>query len=222
MSGQSLSPTTATIDTLLRWAGIAGIIGGMALAAAYLTHPPDAPPETVASTLWFWVHIGFMVSLLFGIFLLFALLTVFFRAGGGLAGFIGFAMAVISLVFVFGLDYAEVFIFPTLAQEFPEVIEKYGDGTMMPSIAFTFPLTGLLFLVGFILFSWQLFRTHAVAKGASVLTMIGTLVFGIGLSGMVSMLVVQIGSVLFGAGLVWLGLCLLTMTTKALDEVSGR
>ena len=94
-----------------------------------------------------------MVSLLAGIFLLLALLEQYFRSGGGAVGFLGFAMALISLVFVFGLDYSEVFIFPTLAVEFPEVVERYGDGTMMPSVAFAFPATDVLFLIGFVLFS---------------------------------------------------------------------
>ena len=206
--------TSATVEGLLRWAGIIGVIGGVALAAAYLTHPPDAPPETVASALWICIHVSFMVSLIGGIFLLFALLIQYFRSGGGIAGFIGFAMAVISLVFVFGLDYAEVFIFPTLAVEFPGVVKKYGAGTMMPSVAFAFPLTGLLFLAGFILFAWQLYRTNAVAKGASLLTIIGTIVFGVGLSGFVPMIVVRIGSVLFGGGLVSLGMSLRAKASK--------
>lgn len=200
------SQTAATIEQLTRWAGAAGIAGGIALAGAYLTHPPTASPETVASTLWAWVHVMFMVSLIGGIFLLVALLTLYFRAGGGMPGFIGFAMALVSLVFVFGLDYAEVFIFPTLAVEFPEVVTKYGDGTMMPSVAFVFPLTGLLFVAGFVLFTWQLYRTSAIARGASVLTAIGTVVFGVGLSGIAPTVVVRIGSVLFGAGLVWIGM----------------
>lgn len=208
MSDHAVHATAATINSLTRWAGLLGVIGGVTLAAAYLAHPPSAPPETVASTLWTWVHIGFMISLMSGIFLLFALLTRYFRSGGGLAGFIGFVMAVVSLVFVFGLDYAEVFIFPTLAVEFPEVVIKYGDGTMMPSVAFAFPLTGLLFLAGFVLFSWELYRTSAVGKGAALLTLVGTIVFAIGLSGLAPMIVVRTGSVLFGAGLVWLGLSL--------------
>lgn len=205
---ESRSSTTDIIGNLVRWAGLLGVIGGLALAAAYLTHPPSAPPETVASSLWIWVHIGFMISLLSGIFLLMALLAQYFRAGGGLSGFIGFAMSIVSLVFVFGLDYAEVFIFPTLAVEFPDVVTKYGDGTMMPSVAFAFPLTGLLFLAGFVMFSWQLHRTGAVSKGAALLTMAGTIVFAIGLSGLLPMIVVRIGSVLFGAGLAWLGISL--------------
>lgn len=206
----ALPPQSAqTVERLLRWAGAAGIVGGIALATAYLAHPPSATPETVASTLWTWVHALFMVSLIGGVFLLFALLTLYFRAGGGMAGFAGFAMALVSLVFVFGLDYAEVFIFPTLASEFPEAVVKYGDGTMMPTVAFAFPVTGALFLAGFVLLSWELHRMRAVARGAALLTLFGTIVFGVGLSGLLPMAVVRVGSVLFGAGLVWLGIDLL-------------
>lgn len=203
---------TAPVELLVRWAGIGGIVGGFALAAAYLAHPPEAPPETVASSLWIWVHVGFMISLISGIFLLLALLQRYFRVGGGLSGFVGFGMAVVSLVFVFGLDYAEVFIFPTLAVEFPEVVERYGDGTMMPSVAFAFPVTGVLFVVGFVLFGWQLYRTGAVNKGAALLTIFGTVVFGIGLSGLVSMIIVRTGAVFFGTGLAWLGLSLIKLS----------
>ena len=212
MNNSSPPPTTAIFDTLRRCAGLAGIIGGIALAAAYLAHPPNAPPETVASARWIAIHVGFMVSLISGVFLLMALLGQYLRCGGGMAGFIGFAMAIISLIFVFGLDYAEVFIFPTLAIEFPEVIKRYGDGTAMPSIAFAFPLTGLLFVAGFIVFSWQLYRTKAVMRGASLLSIIGTIVFGIGLSGLVPMIIVRAGAVLFGAGLIWLGISLWART----------
>lgn len=193
------------LDRATGWAGIMGVVGGIALAAAYLLHRPSASPATVASTFWVWIHIGFMVSLLSGVFLLLALLRSYFRAGGGLKGLVGFVCAVTSLVFVFGLDYAEVFIFPTLAIEFPEVVETYGDGTMMPSVAFAFPATGVLFVVGFVLFATELYRTEAVARGAALVTIAGTVAFGIGLSGLFPMIVVRVGAAIFGAGLIWLG-----------------
>jgi len=146
---QPPTPNRWTIARFQRWAGLAGIIGGIALAVAYLMHPPAAPPETVASALWAWVHILFMVSLVGGIFLLLALLVRYSLADGGMAGFVGFAMALVGLVFVFGLDNAEVFIFPSLAVEFPAVVSKYGDGAMMPSLAFAFPLNGPFLHGGF-------------------------------------------------------------------------
>ena len=205
---ESSSYAMALARPLMRWAGIGGVVGGIALAAAYLMHPPAAPPEIVASTLWIWVHVGFMISLISGIFLLLALLVAHVRCGGGYAGVAGFAMAVVSLVFVFGLDYAEIFIFPTLAVEYPQVVERYGDGTMMPSVAFAFPATGVLFVVGFVFFGWQLYKTATVEKGAALLTIFGTTVFGVGLSGFVPMMVVRLGSLIFGAGLAWLGISL--------------
>lgn len=193
---------------LSRSAGLAGIIGGIALAAAYLTHPASAPPETVASAAWIWIHVGFLVSLISGIFLLMGLLAVYLRKGGGISGFVGFALAIVSLVLVAGLDYSEIFIFPTLALEFPEVVVRYGDGTSMPSVAFAFPITGIVFLIGFVLFGWQLYATSAVERPAAVVMILGTVVFAIGLSGLLPMLVVRIGSVIFGAGLTMLGMSL--------------
>lgn len=201
--------STTLLDKAERWAGGAGVLGGIALATAYLLHPPTASPEIVASAFWVAIHVGFMVSLLTGVFLLLALLREYLRSGGGVTGLIGCIIAIVSLVFVFGLDYAEVFIFPTLAIEFPSVVERYGDGTMMPSVAFAFPATGVLFVVGFVLFSSELFRTRAVSRAASLLTLVGTLVFGAGLSGFPPMIVVRLGATIFGAGLVWLGFSLL-------------
>ncbi|MCH9729297.1 MAG: hypothetical protein K0U84_06405 [Actinomycetia bacterium] len=195
-------------DSLIRMAGIAGIIGGVAIAIAYLTHPNSAPPETVASAAWRWIHVGFMVSLIAGVFLLIALLAAHMRTGGGYAGFTGFALALLSMIFIFGLDYSEVFIFPTLAVEYPQVVERYGDGTSMPSLAFAFPVSGVLFVVGFVLFAWALHRKSTVDPGAAFVTILGTIVFGIGLSGLAPMVVVRVGAVIFGAGLVWLGVSL--------------
>ena len=117
-------------------------------------------------------------------------------------------MAMVSLLFVFGLDYSEVFIFPTLAVEFPEVVERYGDGTSMPSVAFAFPVTGLVFLIGFVLFPYELFKRSAIDLKTAMTTIVGTVIFAAGLSGYLPMFVVRTGSVFFGAGLVLLGVSL--------------
>ena len=48
-------------------------------------------------------------------------------------------------------------------------------------------------------------KAKTVSRYALSLTMVGTLVFGIGLSGFLPMIVVQLGSILFGLGLISLG-----------------
>ncbi len=194
------------VNKLIGLGGLANVVGGVFVAAAYLLHPPEALPQIVSSGLWLVVHVGFMISLLGGIFALFAFLAAYLRCNGGIPGVIGCAMAVVSLVFIFGLDYSEVFIFPTLAAEFPEVVLKYGDGTMMPSVAFAFPLSGIFFLVGYLLFAHELRKRKCISKYSATMLMVGTLVFGLGLSGIFPMMVLRVGSVLFGMGLIWSGL----------------
>lgn len=191
---------------LIAAGGLANVIGGVFVALAYVLHPPVPEPEVVASGLWAFVHVSFMISLLGGVFALFAFLGSYVSAGGKLLGTIGCCMAVTSLIMIFGLDYAEVFIFPVLAVEFPEVVIKYGDGTMMPSVAFAFPLSGVLFLMGYLIFTNELRRVGSISILSAVTLMLGTVAFGAGLSGMFPMIVVQLGAVLFGVGLVWTGL----------------
>ena len=190
---------------LIRWGGLANVIGGIAVALAYVLHPPSAPPEVVGSPFWVFVHAVFLVSLLGGIFGLFALLAAYLEKGGGLLGFAGCAMAVVSLVLIAGLDYSEVFIFPTLAKEFPAVVEKYGAGDQMPSVAFAFPASGLLFLAGYLLFSNELRRAVTVPAPGAWVTLAGVAAFAVGLSGQVPMLVTRAGAVVFGLGLVMMG-----------------
>lgn len=195
----------SSMNRSLRLAGAALIVGGPALAMAYWAHPPSAPPATVASIAWIWIHVGFMVSLLSGVFGLTALLALYLRAGGRMLGVAGYVLGVLALIFVFGLDYAEVFIFPVLAVEFPQVVETYGDGTMMPSVAFAFPLTGIAFVAGFLILCNELRRAAVVPAATGWITMLGVVVFGVGLSGFVPMIVVRLGATIFGLGLVLLG-----------------
>jgi hypothetical protein len=182
---------------LIATGGLANVVGGVCVAIAYGLHPPRALPEVVASGFWIVIHVLFMVSLLGGVFALFAFLAAYLRNGGTMLGVVGCCMATLSLILIFGLDYAEVFIFPVLATTFPEVILEYGDGTTMPSIAFAFPASGILFLLGYLIFSNEL----------------RNVVFGAGLSGFMPMIVVKIGAALFGLGLIWTGLSLYRNST---------
>ena len=190
---------------LLVLAGLAGILGGVAVALAYGLHPPESSPETVASPMWAWIHVLFLVSLICGVFLLQGLLARFLDAGGRPIGVLWYVLAVISLLLILGLDYAEIFIFPVLAVEFPEVVARYGDGVAMPSLAFVFPASGALFLVGWSLFAFQLNRVRAVDPRAALGLLISVVAFAAGLSGFLPFVAVKVGAALFGTGLAWTG-----------------
>jgi len=199
---------------IYRWSAVVLVVGGVCLAASYLLHPDSAPTETVASGFWQVIHTGFLISLLGGIFGLGGLLAHGLDRGAGKASVFGYAMGVVSLVLIAGLDYAEIFIFPTLAVEFPAVVEKYGAGESMPSVAFAFPLAGLLFFLGFLTFLSQLHATESVGRSSSIISMVGVVVFTVGLSGFVPMIVVKVGASLFGLGLVLLGASLWTVSRE--------
>lgn len=196
---------TETKRRLLYLAGVAGLIGGAAVATAYGLHPPESSPETVASLMWAWIHVLFLVSLICGVFLLQGLLARYLDTGGSPIGVLWYVLAVISLLLILGLDYAEIFIFPVLAVEFPEVVARYGDGVAMPSLAFVFPASGALFLVGWSLFAFQLKRVRAVDPRAALGLLVSVVAFAAGLSGFLPFAAVKIGAALFGAGLAWTG-----------------
>ena len=210
----------APISSLMRWGGLAGIIGGAAVALAYLLHPPTAPPEVVASPMWIVIHVLFLVSLVLGILNLVALQGRYLALGGPARGAIWCTLAITALIMIAGLDYAEIFIFPVLAVEFPEVVVRYGDGVSMPSVAFAFPASGVLFMVGYIGFGYELYRTRTVEPRATLLLMGGVLVFTVGLSGFVPMLVVKMGAVLFGAGLGWVGASLMRHAKAEVNQAA--
>ena len=73
---------------------------------------------------------------------------------------------------------------------------------MIGYVAFLFPVLGVLFLLGYVLFCVDMLKANTLNHYSLMLTIAGTLVFGIGLSGFLPMIVVQTGSVIFGAGLV--------------------
>lgn len=188
--------------------GMANIFGGTLVAVAYVLHPHHETPAVIASDFWLGVHILFALSLIFGIF---GLMAVFQQhiARSRLVGFIGFILATISLIGIFGLNYYEAFINPVVAVDAAEFVNQYGAGTGIGHVALIFPLSGACFVFGYSMLCYDIMRAKSISLPATGVTLIGTLVFGAGLSGFFPMIIVQAGSVLFGCGLVLLGLAVI-------------
>ncbi len=185
--------------------GSAHVLGGTCVAIAYTLHPHHQSPEIVAGQFWLVIHVLFALSLIFGIFGLIGLFLLhMFRSR--VSGFIGFLLAVTSLIGIFGLNYFEAFINPVLANEAPEFVTRYGAGTTIGLVEILFPAAGAMFLIGYVMLCVDMLRAKTLNRSVVILTIAGTLVFGLGLSGGFPMIVVKTGSVLFGSGLIGLGI----------------
>jgi hypothetical protein len=198
--------TTST----LKWGGYANVVGGLLVAVAYVSHPHHETPEIIAGTYWLWTHVLFVFSLLFGVFGLIALMGFTLRRGSAM-GVVGYVIAISSLILIFGLNYYETFINPVVAAEAPAFVSTYGAGLTIGIVTVLFPASGGLFLLGYVLFSADLLRTGQLGRAAPVAMIVGVVVFGAGLSGFLPMIVVQVGSVLFGAATMWLGFRLIAV-----------
>jgi len=189
-------------------AGISNIFGGTLVAIAYLFHPHHQTPDVISTDFWLMVHVLFALSLIFGIFGLVGIFIKHIRSST-LKGLIGFVLAVFSLIGISGLNFFEAFINPVLAVESADFVHQYGAGTEIGLVALLFPLFGVCFLVGYSLLCFDIIRAKSLSTACAGLTLLGAVVFGIGLSGFLPMIIVQVGSVLFGAGLICMGLTII-------------
>jgi len=194
-------------ETATRWSGLVNAVAGVCVGLAYVLHPHHGTPEVISGTFWLWVHVLFAMSLLGGIF---GTLGLFARHSSDTtwSGLVGMVLIVSALTLIFGLNYWEAFINPVVAVEAPVFVETYGAGETIGLVAVIFPVTGALFVVGYLLFCADIARQKTLPPPSARLTMVGVIVFGAGLSGFLPMAVVQIGSVIFALGLVWMGVAL--------------
>lgn len=66
----------------------------------------------------------------------------------------------------------------------------FGNGVTIGVVAVLFPITGVLFVIGYFLFSVDVLRSKILGRGEPMLMMIGIVVFSAGLSGLFPMFVV--------------------------------
>ncbi|WP_299409800.1 hypothetical protein [Acaryochloris sp. IP29b_bin.148] len=193
------------------------IPAGLLLIFSYGLHPEKPfTLEVVSSPFWVMIHGAFLLSLLCGIFSVFSALARYLgNPTSSALGVFGACLGVVGLFLTGGLDYAETFIFPTLVIDFPAVLEKYGAGNTMPSAAFALPAVGLLTILGYIILSFELYRTRCIPAWVGRLTIVGALIFGVGLSGFGLIFFAKAGAVIFGLGLISLGWGLLSRRPAA-------
>ena len=200
-----------TASSLIRWAGLSALVAGICFVVLGLLHPPNVL-SSVTTPRWAIVHSLALAMCLFGLLGIMGLYARQVERAGWL-GLVGFLLLSLWLVLVLPFIFFEVFILPLLATEAPTFAEGFlGIFTGTASelnfgvLAALWKLSGVLLLLGGLVFGIATFRAGILSRWAA-----GLLAVGCVLSPAAALLPLEIQplvAVPIGVGLAWLGYAL--------------
>ena len=195
---------------LVRWSGLAAVVGGVAIALFVLSHPWDrfVGAEVARTGRWRLAHTLHFAGASFAL-LGFVGIYVRQRERAGRLGLIGFVVAFAGTAMFVGTGMLTAFVWPMLADAAPAVIGE--DGAMFDAPAVTaFALTGVTVTIGYLLFGLASLRAGVLPRDGTILLMVGAV---LGMApprplGAMPWAGLVLGGVVFGLGSVRLGLAL--------------
>jgi hypothetical protein len=171
---------TITPSSLLRTAGLAAAASGLLFALIQFIHPVEtvAAVETPA---WVWTHVLGVLMCALGIV---GVAGIYLRQvrETGVLGLAGALLLTSFFGLTGGFQFVEAFVVPELADDAPGVVTNLlamstgGDTGDLGAVAAIAPITGALYLIGGVVFAVALYRARIVARWASVLLAVGTVV----------------------------------------------
>jgi hypothetical protein len=163
---------TITAAKLIQWAGLAAMAAGIIFAAIQPIHPPDVLASVTTGA---WAIITPVKTAMCLLFLL-GLAGLYGRQADkagwlGLGGFLLFSLSwALNLAFIF----AEAFILPRLATTAPAFVEGFlgifngrPTGLDLGALAALYGLTGILYMLGGLLFGIATFRAGILPRWAA-------------------------------------------------------
>src|SRR5713226_2369899 len=151
-------------SNLIRWSGLALILGAAALAVHFITHPPGEPAQYVAYPLWAFSH---WLAGIAWLLILFGLMGVYARQAEkvGLLGLIGFILAVLGIaVEAGGVIILGAILQPFIAAQQPGWLDLKGPLTTLPAFRLTFNLMSLAVVAGFLLLGIATLRAAVLPR----------------------------------------------------------
>lgn len=183
-------------SNLMRWGGLAALVGGALFVVAELLGLPTLNVESFSETA---TTVSFAIQqllfLLGVVFLLLGLLGLYVRQSeaAGSLGFIGFLVAFLGTVLIGGFMWASAFIAPALADATPEFLDEGPP----PG----FFLTVITFVLGWLLFGVGTLRAQVFPRAAAILLIVGAVVI---------ILPLPFTTVVFAVAVAWMGFALFT------------
>lgn len=163
-----------TTSTLIRLAGLAAVAAGAIFAGIQPIHPPDVL-ASVTTSVW-----GIIMPLKIAMCLLFLLgITGIYARQvkeAGWLGLAGFLLLNLSWALNLAFIFAEAFVIPLLATSAPAFVDSFfgifnGQPTdaNLGTLPALYALTGLLYMLGGLLFGIATFRANILPRAAAAL-----------------------------------------------------
>jgi hypothetical protein len=193
-------------SSLIRWSGLALLIGGILLAAHLISHPEGqvAGPHVAMTHGWAVSHSLHFYS---AVFLLLGVVGLYARQGDrlGSVGAAGFVVALIGTGMYVGTGIITAYLWPVLAMHAPALTEATGPVFSPPLLVI--PATAVLFALGYIMLGIATMRAGVLPRWGGPLMALGALLAMMPPRpiGPTPWIVLQLGGVLFAAGAASLG-----------------
>ena len=216
------SNTIMTTSTLTRLAGVSAMLAGLCFIIIGLFHQ-DNIPSSVTTATWVNVHIA---ATALGFFGLFGMAGLYARQAekAGWLGLVGFILFSLWMTMVSGFSFVEAFILPRIAAVSPAFVESVlGMFTGIPSsidlgvLPTLWNLSGLLIILGPLLFGIATFRARVLSRWAGGLLAIGGVLVPVG--GLVpAEYQPEFIMIPFGLAVAWLGYALFSDRRERTSE----
>lgn len=210
-----------TASNLNRWSGLAAAVAGIIFAGIQPIHPPDVLSSVTTGA---WAIITPLKTAMAFLFLI-GIAGLYARQAGkagwlGLAGFLLLSLSwAINMAFIF----AEAFIMPLLANAAPKFVDGFlgvvsgrASEINLGALPALFALTGVLYMLGGLLFGIATFRAGILPRWAASLLAVAS-----ALTPAAALLPHQIqrfAAVPFGLALAWLGYALWSERRETISE----
>ena len=187
---------------LIRWSGLAALVGGALFVILNIVEAiafGNQPHTEIATTgAWLIVQLTYILMVALITLGLVGLYVRQAKAAGSL-GLIAFLVAFFGSILAAGSIWSEAFFGAWLAEAAPELLEADPSGV----VSFGALLSFLLFALGMLLFGLASLQANVLPRGASVLLVIGAVLFVV-----LAFLDLPFAGVVFGAAMAWLGFSL--------------
>jgi hypothetical protein len=200
-----------TNENLIRLAGLSALIAGICYVLVGIFHPANVA-SSVTTTRWEIVHVLACAMSFFGVL---GMAGLYARQAvkTGWLGLVGYILISLWLVLIMGFSFVEAFILPHVATALPAFVQAWMgmfngpagkfDLGVLPTI---WTLTGLVYILGGLLFGIATFRAGILPRWAGALLALSTVLAPI--AGLLPNASQPKVAVPMGLALAWLGYAL--------------